>query len=195
MAPALERIICGSSPSLKEMIHNKRFKKVRLGRQATQQLLGISGSQAAVKRTCKVVQDELSAQGLNVSLPIKGLHAERTFNVDTPYGKLLEYVDVKIGEETLRWLTVNPFALIVHSALQQPKFAKLLHDSLNGATASLVFYTDGFNGGDPLNHNSHVKLMNAVLQRAVNIFTHSLLSIYIYIYVSFDVLLHCVILR
>ena len=164
------------------MIHNQRFKKVRLSREATQQLLGISASQAAVARTCQVVQDELSAQGLDVSLPCAGLHAERNFNVATNYGNLLEYVDVKIGEETFSWLTVNPFALIVHSALQQPKFAKLLHDSLNGATASLVFYTDGFNGGDPLKQNAHVKLMNAVLQGAVNIFTHSLLSIYIYMY-------------
>ena len=102
------------------MIHNQRFKKVRLSREATQQLLGISASQAAVARTCQVVQDELSAQGLDVSLPCAGLHAERNFNVDTNYGNLLEYVDVKIGEETFSWLTVNPFALIVHSALQQP---------------------------------------------------------------------------
>jgi len=144
-------------------------------------LLGSGAALASIDETCRTIHRELAAQGLDLA-PIVAPKMYRQLDIDTNYGKLLEYIDVKLGEETHQWLTVNPFALIVHSALKQPKFAKLLHDSLNGATASLVFYTDGFSGGDPLKPNAHVKLMNAVLQRVINIFTPSLLSIYIYIY-------------
>jgi len=60
----------------------------------------------------------------------------------------------------------------------------------------LVFYTDGFNGGDPLKSTAHVKLMNAVLQQMNNISTHSLLSIneytYIYIYL-YNLMFFCIV--
>ena len=165
---------------MKPMTHNKRQKTWQMSHECNLALLGSGASLASVDKTCRIIHRELAAQGFDVP-QIKVPKMVTQLDVDTNYGKLLEYIDVKLGEETHQWLTVNPFALIVHSALKQPKFAKLLHDSLNGATASLVFYTDGFNGGDPLKPNAHVKLMNAVLQRVINIFTPSLLSIYIYI--------------
>ena len=167
---------------LKEMTHNKRKNTLQLSRESHFALLGNGSSVTSIHKAFRMVNRDLSARGIDLSLP-STLKLDRELDTHTNYGKLLEYIDVKLGEETHQWLTVNPFALIVHSALKQPKFAKLLHDSLNGATASLVFYTDGFNGGDPLKSNANAKLMNAVLQRMINIFTPSLLSIYIYIYI------------
>lgn len=159
-------------------------------------MLAASSSMTGLQKVCQVVESALDAQGVGVSLQQGAMDLRPQLDINTNYGKLLEYIDIQIGEEVKKWLIVNPFALIAHTAQLQPRFAKLLHDSLNGATASLVFYTDGFSGGDPLKANAHVKLMNAVLQQMINISTHSLLSInedtYIHIYL-YNLMFFCIV--
>ena len=179
------------------MLHNRK-RKTGLQLRHDDRLALLSGGSTlkGIQEVCQVVESVLGAQGVDVSLQQGAMDLRPQLDINTNYGKLLEYIDIKIGEEVKKWLIVNPFALIAHTAQLEPRFAKLLHDSLNGATASLVFYTDGFNGGDPLKANAHVKLMNAVLQQMINISTHSLLSIneytYIHIYL-YNLMFFCIV--
>ena len=82
-------------------------------------------------------------------------------DIKTPYGNLVESTEIMVNGRKEFLEFVNPFALVSHSCQQQPKFSQLLYDYCRDS-ATLMLYTDGLNGGDPLGVNAAHKTVNTV---------------------------------
>ena len=59
-------------------------------------MLATSSSMTGLQKVCQVVESALDAQGVGVSLQQGAMDLRPQLDINTNYGKLLEYIDIQI---------------------------------------------------------------------------------------------------
>ena len=72
----------------------------------------------------------------------------------TPYGVVLQYMDLTVEGKLYRWPFLDPFATLWYSCQICPGYALMLRDSLAGTVGGIVIYADEVTPGNVLRPDS-----------------------------------------
>ena len=153
-------------------------------RRRTNSLLKLNLSYADIARVLS--DQEQSESSARVVQDVKDVLSSNVVDVKTPYGKLVDTMELTLGSGTYSMEFVNPFALLWECCRRSAHFRSFFHRHVFAQRGKLIFYSDGLTVGNPLNtlaprateaiYWSFASLPGWYLERDTGWFTFSILA-------------------
>ena len=79
----------------------------------------------------------------------RGNDLQVRFRATTPYGTVLQHLELELDGRPYRWPCLYPFALLHHLCTLSVAFAHIITGALRGRPGHLIVYADEFTPGNP----------------------------------------------